>query len=145
MGLLTSDSVDTELMNVIYTKPYCLYHISYQLSLLSPAAVCDGCRMMNGVGYINHPYDCTKFVQCFYSAKGGIEAVYMPCPFGQYWDQVDLTCKPSNMVDCIHGKFIQTIKRKLTVTCVIHFYVGFLILVRYFVLNLCFVSVLTLD
>lgn len=67
-------------------------------------SVCDGCRMLNGVGYMKHPSDCTQFVQCFFSAKGGIEAVYMPCPFGQYWDQSVLTCRPAAEVECLTEK-----------------------------------------
>ncbi|XP_045174634.2 sushi, von Willebrand factor type A, EGF and pentraxin domain-containing protein 1-like [Mercenaria mercenaria] len=63
-------------------------------------SVCDGCRMLNGVGYMKHPDDCTQFVQCFYNDRGGIQGIYMPCPFGQYWDQGDLTCKPADDVDC---------------------------------------------
>ena len=59
--------------------------------------------MFNGVGYIGHPFDCTQFVQCYYSQRG-VEAVYQPCPFGQYWDQADLTCKPAEVVDCPVGE-----------------------------------------
>jgi hypothetical protein len=60
--------------------------------------------MENGVGFMNHPYDCSQFVQCHFSTRGGIQAYYRFCPFGQYWDQGDLTCKPANDVDCPHGK-----------------------------------------
>ncbi|XP_060590417.1 sushi, von Willebrand factor type A, EGF and pentraxin domain-containing protein 1-like [Ruditapes philippinarum] len=67
-------------------------------------SVCDNCRMENGVGFMNHPYDCSQFVQCHFSTRGGIQAYYRFCPFGQYWDQGDLTCKPADDVDCPHEK-----------------------------------------
>ena len=60
--------------------------------------------MENGVGYMNHPYDCTQFVQCYISGKGNIQAYYRHCPFGQYWDQTDLTCRPVDDVQCPHGE-----------------------------------------
>ncbi|XP_053383788.1 sushi, von Willebrand factor type A, EGF and pentraxin domain-containing protein 1-like [Mercenaria mercenaria] len=65
--------------------------------------VCDGCRYMNGVGYNNHPYDCNQFVQCFKGRKG-LEPIYRKCPFGLFWDQTVLTCRPSDEVNCPHDR-----------------------------------------
>ncbi|XP_060587822.1 sushi, von Willebrand factor type A, EGF and pentraxin domain-containing protein 1-like [Ruditapes philippinarum] len=62
-------------------------------------SVCDSCRFINGVGYNNHPYDCNQFVQCF-KGNRGLEPAYRKCPFGLFWDQNALTCKPSHEVDC---------------------------------------------
>ncbi|KAH3888655.1 sushi, von Willebrand factor type A, EGF and pentraxin domain-containing protein 1-like [Dreissena polymorpha] len=61
--------------------------------------VCDACRYINGVGYNRHPTDCNQYVQCFVGAKG-LEPVYRRCPFGLFWDQNVLTCRPADQVDC---------------------------------------------
>ena len=62
--------------------------------------------MLNNVGFMNHPTDCTQFVQCYYGSSGGIVAVYQQCPFGLYWSQQYLTCIPAKDVDCPVGKQI---------------------------------------
>ncbi|XP_052801431.1 sushi, von Willebrand factor type A, EGF and pentraxin domain-containing protein 1-like [Mya arenaria] len=65
----------------------------------SDPSVCDACRYINGVGYNNHPYDCSQYVQCFLGRRG-IEPVYRRCPFGLFWDQNVLTCRPADQVVC---------------------------------------------
>nr|QDO66815.1 hypothetical protein [Pinctada fucata] len=65
---------------------------------------CDKCKMQNGVGYNPHPDDCDKFTQCYFGGENQIMAVYRQCPFGQYWDQGMLTCRPSAEVNCPNDK-----------------------------------------
>ena len=72
--------------------------------LILISAPCDNCAMQNGIGFNPHPDDCDKYTQCYFGGEGQIRAVYRQCPFGQYWDQRVLTCRPSQEVDCEKGK-----------------------------------------
>ncbi|KAK3102854.1 hypothetical protein FSP39_014448, partial [Pinctada imbricata] len=65
---------------------------------------CDFCKMQYGVGFNPHPEDCDKFTQCYFDQNGQVQAVFRQCPFGQYWDQDVLTCRPSEQVQCMHEK-----------------------------------------
>ena len=65
---------------------------------------CDDCKMLNWIGFNPHPDDCDKFVQCYFGSKGQLRVAYRQCPFGQYWDQSMLTCRPSEYVECEKGR-----------------------------------------
>lgn len=67
---------------------------------------CDNCKMINGIGFNPHPDDCDKFVQCYFGTKGQLRVAYRQCPFGQYWDQSVLTCRPSEYVECEKGNWL---------------------------------------
>ncbi|KAK3591864.1 hypothetical protein CHS0354_005067 [Potamilus streckersoni] len=67
-------------------------------------SLCDQCRMINGVGYNRHPYDCNQYIQCYFGPNGRIEPVYRKCPFGQFWNQDILTCDRSELVNCPQDK-----------------------------------------
>ncbi|XP_052799564.1 sushi, von Willebrand factor type A, EGF and pentraxin domain-containing protein 1-like [Mya arenaria] len=104
------EMVGTETINCLPTGLWsqptfsCNIRTTTTMSLPAPVkndpSVCDNCRMLNGVGYTQHPHECSEYVQCYFSARGGIEAVYRKCPFGLFWDQGDLTCQPSDIVYC---------------------------------------------
>ena len=60
--------------------------------------------MKKGVGFNRHPEDCDKYVECYFGYDGKAQAVYRQCPFGMYWDQEEITCKPAAQVPCPKGK-----------------------------------------
>ncbi|XP_050408471.2 protein PIF [Patella vulgata] len=62
--------------------------------------LCAGCKMSNGIGYNNHPSDCHKYVQCFFSADGSVSAFTMSCSAGLFWDQDGLSCNFAQYVNC---------------------------------------------
>ncbi|XP_071120172.1 protein PIF-like [Mytilus edulis] len=61
---------------------------------------CEHCELRNGVGYNPHPEDCDKFIQCYFGENNEIVGAYRQCPWGQYWDQEVLTCRPAENVVC---------------------------------------------
>ncbi|XP_061177914.1 protein PIF-like [Saccostrea echinata] len=65
---------------------------------------CDDCKMLNGIGFNPHPDNCDKFTQCYFGPNGQVRMAYRQCPFGQYWDQSVLTCRPSEQVPCQKDK-----------------------------------------
>ncbi|KAK6190898.1 hypothetical protein SNE40_002668 [Patella caerulea] len=62
--------------------------------------LCAGCKMSNGIGYNNHPSDCHKYVQCYFSADGSVSAFPMSCSAGLFWDQDELSCNFAQYVNC---------------------------------------------
>ena len=79
---------------------------------------CDDFKMLNGIGFNPHPEDSDKFVQCYFGNKGQLRVAYRQCPFGQYWDQSVLTCRPSEYVECeIFSDFCWFLNKALIITC----------------------------
>lgn len=59
--------------------------------------------MKKGVGFLKHPEDCDKYVECYFGKNGKTEAEYRQCPFGMYWDQEEIKCRASAEVQCPKG------------------------------------------
>ncbi|XP_033752838.1 uncharacterized protein LOC117336434 [Pecten maximus] len=66
------------------------------------ADVCLGCTMDGGLGYIRHPSRCDQFVVCYPDRTGLFKPRVQDCPYGQFWSNIDVTCKPSKDVNCEH-------------------------------------------
>ncbi|XP_060082659.1 uncharacterized protein LOC132561956 [Ylistrum balloti] len=64
------------------------------------ADVCMGCTMDGGLGYIRHPSRCDQFVVCYPDRSGLFKPHVQDCPYGQFWSNIDVTCKPSKDVNC---------------------------------------------
>jgi len=64
--------------------------------------VCDGCVMVNGVGYKSHWSDCTKFIQCTFQATGDVAVYVRSCKHGTFWDQRTLSCNHPRNTLCQH-------------------------------------------
>ncbi|XP_062590013.1 uncharacterized protein LOC134251619 isoform X2 [Saccostrea cucullata] len=62
-------------------------------------SLCAGCLYDKGTGYNFFPGDCSKFVQCW-EDNGYVHGVVKDCPFGEFWEQNELKCKPSIHVHC---------------------------------------------
>ncbi len=71
---------------------------------LSITDICDGCTIVNGVGYKAHWSDCTKFIQCSFNPNGATTVYIKSCKHGTFWDQKTLTCNLPHLVDCPYGK-----------------------------------------
>ncbi|KAK6191893.1 hypothetical protein SNE40_003472 [Patella caerulea] len=61
---------------------------------------CDGCRIVNGVGFNSHPDNCNQFVRCISDHEGHISAITQDCPVGLYWDQSLLVCNYPETMKC---------------------------------------------
>ncbi|RUS78575.1 hypothetical protein EGW08_013682, partial [Elysia chlorotica] len=62
--------------------------------------ICDGCTMVNGVGYKTHWSDCSKFIQCTFRPDGSTTVYIKTCAHGTFWDQSQLACNHAHLVDC---------------------------------------------
>ncbi|XP_067656133.1 uncharacterized protein [Haliotis asinina] len=62
---------------------------------------CHGCRYNNGIGYVPHPSDCARYIQCE-KPKAGNNAIYhtMLCSPGLLWNQRHLVCDWPANVNC---------------------------------------------
>ncbi|KAK6191869.1 hypothetical protein SNE40_003450 [Patella caerulea] len=61
---------------------------------------CDGCKMLNGIGYNPHT-DCDKFIQCEFKADLTLLRYHeKQCGYGTYWNQDTLTCDHIGNVAC---------------------------------------------
>ncbi|XP_053386408.1 matrilin-2-like [Mercenaria mercenaria] len=58
-------------------------------------SVCNRSLTDTEVDFYPYPGNCTKFVQCW---RQGVKLY--SCPFGQFWDAVAITCRPSSLVQC---------------------------------------------
>ncbi|XP_070200909.1 protein PIF-like [Littorina saxatilis] len=66
--------------------------------------LCTDAKMdSNHTGYLFHPTDCDKFIQCHFYPDMTV-AVYRTCPPGQYWNHANLTCDKACDVDCPYEK-----------------------------------------
>ncbi|BFZ05091.1 hypothetical protein BsWGS_08130 [Bradybaena similaris] len=67
--------------------------------------LCKNSLTVGGVGYVLHPDDCTKVLQCYYNPNTNKTLVVArQCPSGQFWDQTCLKCLDSWKVDCPYDK-----------------------------------------
>lgn len=67
--------------------------------------ICDGCTMVNGVGYKAHWSACDLFVQCVIAADGSATVSIRQCPHGLHWDQAALTCNRPSLAACPQGEW----------------------------------------
>ncbi|XP_046344082.2 mucin-4-like isoform X2 [Haliotis rufescens] len=77
--------------------------------------MCTGCVMTNGVGYVPHPSDCSRFYQCYHSDVSTTVSREKSCPTGLYWNQAVLTCDFPGNVPCAQD--VCATGRPLTVDC----------------------------
>ena len=70
------------------------------------ADVCaDAKKVDNLTGFVYHPTDCDKFIQCHFYDNNTV-AVYRTCPLGQYWNHAFLRCDEACDVDCPYGEIL---------------------------------------
>lgn len=77
--------------------------IFLSLIFLSFSAICKLATVDENTGYHYHPSDCSKFLQCYPGVRDyRIET--RKCPFGMFWDEDTVTCRPPKDVMCAGGK-----------------------------------------
>ncbi|XP_063396159.1 mucin-2-like isoform X2 [Mytilus trossulus] len=73
----------------------------YEPEFSSPAleTLCGNSMFIDGIGYAEYPGYCDKLVQCFHS-DGKVVAVQRECPYGYFWHQDQVLCRPPAEVPC---------------------------------------------
>ncbi|CAG2189235.1 unnamed protein product [Mytilus edulis] len=63
-------------------------------------ALCGNSMFIDGIGYAEYPGYCDKLVQCFHSNGQEVVAVQRECPYGYFWHQDHVLCRPPAEVPC---------------------------------------------
>lgn len=67
-------------------------------------ALCGNSMFIDGIGYAEYPGYCDKLVQC-YQYQQRVVAVQRECPYGYFWHQDQVLCRPPAEVPCYDGKY----------------------------------------
>ncbi|XP_052074657.1 serine-rich adhesin for platelets-like [Mytilus californianus] len=73
----------------------------YEPEMTSPAleTLCGNSMFIDGIGYAEYPGYCDKLVQC-YTYQRRTTAVQRECPYGYFWHQDQVLCRPPAEVPC---------------------------------------------
>ncbi|VDI24116.1 Hypothetical predicted protein [Mytilus galloprovincialis] len=73
----------------------------YEPEMTSPAleTLCGNSMFIDGIGYAEYPGYCDKLVQC-YQYQQRVVAVQRECPYGYFWHQDQVLCRPPAEVPC---------------------------------------------
>ncbi|XP_050416250.1 mucin-2 isoform X2 [Patella vulgata] len=71
---------------------------------------------LNGLGYVSHPSECTKFYQCVETSSGSVIATEFQCPRGLFWNSWALSCDYPRNVQCNNHPCTKTNSRYAPMT-----------------------------
>ncbi|ESO92491.1 hypothetical protein LOTGIDRAFT_239574 [Lottia gigantea] len=77
---------------------------------------CNRCIYRNGVGFLSHTSDCTKFFKCQRLSNGGFRAAELQCPFGLYWNNEIFSCDYPRNTNCTNHPCTNTNTRYAEMT-----------------------------
>ena len=88
----------------LYESTLWQYTICLQSTCSIIAALCEHSSFIDSIGYAEYPGRCDKLVQC-YNYRGRDIAVLRDCPYGYFWHQEQVLCRPPAEVPCYDGSW----------------------------------------